>query len=377
MADDDGKRDARWHLSPLALLAAQTAAVILIAFGLGWCQVRTSSDSDGYVKTSQMPWPNALLSTRTPGYPLVLKVVACFSPQYQAIPWLHFASLAACVFFLNFALRRFGASSWAACVASSGFLYAAVPLRSPVAYVLTDFLAMVTAVAAVACVFWLAARRRQPLAWLGLLLAVTATYQIRPAYLFLVPLVPCLGVLFGLLHGQSAGGHFAWKGFLAALALVCFGPLLAYCSLRRAVVGDFGLVSFGGYNLSGLAWNCWIETSSIMNCRNDTATSGAGSCKSDRGVTWNQPSRSDSYVNMRRYEDNFSVNIYDISVPAARQLFGDDPLELNRALTDFSRQVIGLRKGKFLLWALYLYVLAQRLKSSFSVGFCGFSYLLP
>jgi hypothetical protein len=357
-ADDRDRPDVRWYFSPPALLAAQTAAVVLVAASLGLGRVCMTADSSSYVETSRMPWRDALLSIRTVGYPLFLKVVAWFSPEYGAVPWLHFAALAGCVFFFDLALRRFGASPWGACAVSSGFLYAALPLRSPVASLLTDFLAVVAAVAAVACLFWLAARRRQPLAWIGLLLAVAAAYHIRPAYLFLVPLAPCLGVWFSRLHCRSIGGRFVWRGFLAALVLVCFVPLLLYCSLRLAVVGNFGLVSFGGYNLSGLA--CELLDQDLVEHELPERYRDMGRQILEERSRRDMKSafQGRRYVSMRTYEDNFCTSIYQIAVPAAERLFGEDPLERDRALTDFSRQVIGLRKGKAALWALYLYIRA-------------------
>ena len=53
----------------------------------------------------------------------------------------------------------FGVSPWAGFAVSSGILYAARRCATPVAFVLTDFTAMLIAVAAVASLVWLTARR--------------------------------------------------------------------------------------------------------------------------------------------------------------------------------------------------------------------------
>jgi hypothetical protein len=57
------------------------------------------------------------------------------------------------------------------------------------------------------------------------------------------------------------------------------------------------------------------------------------------------------WVDMRAYEDNYDVNIYIIAKPAAKRLFGEDAIVQNREMANFSREVMGLRKSKWILWA--------------------------
>ena len=149
--------------------------------------------------------------------------------------------------------RRFGATPWQAFAASSGFLYGAVQLPWLISIVMTDFPAEVAAGMAVACVFWLAARPRNVLGWLGLAFFLAAAYHLRPAYLFLVPLAPCLGLVLRHIHAKSTGTPNRWQGFLSGLLAVALLPLLAFCTLRWMALGEFNLVSFGGFNSVGLA----------------------------------------------------------------------------------------------------------------------------
>ena len=339
----------KWVPGPRWLLAAQMLLVIVLGACLEWWKAQVADDTWSYVGTSRLPWREALMSTRTVGYPLVLRLVGCFSPQYRAIPWMHLAALCACVFLFDVAAQRFGASAWDACAVSSACLYAALPWRTPVAFVLTDFLAMIMAVAAIACLLWIVADRRRAGVWIGLLLAVMAAYHLRPAYLFLVPLLPCLGVLLLRLHARAKGQACAWRGFSVTLLAVCFLPLVAYCGLRFAVVGQFGLVSFAGYNLSGLAAELldpdMIERLPVRH-RPLAREILAERAKRDMESVF----RGGFVVDMRRYEDQFGVNIYDIAVPAAKRLYGDDPLVRDQELARFSRSVMLLKPGKYLLW---------------------------
>jgi hypothetical protein len=94
-----------------------------------------------------------------------------------------------------------------------------------------------------------ASRPHGLLAWSGLTLSLFFTYQMRPAYQFLVILVPVLGlVLPGLGPRRVQWLRRRWRvsiGFVAASIL----PFLGWCTLRWVLVGHFGLVSFGGYAL--------------------------------------------------------------------------------------------------------------------------------
>jgi len=224
------------QVGPRRLLAAQVLLVILIGACFGCWKVQFAPDTASYIATGQMPMRDALTSPRTLGYPLVLNLVRRVSPDYSAIPWVHLAMLCGGLFVFDVGARRFGASPWDAFAAASAILYAALPWRTPVAFVLTDFPAMIMAVVAIGCLLWLVAAPWRADVWIGLLMAVAAAYHLRPAYLFLVPLVPCLGLLLLSVRVRALGGRLTWRGFLATLLAVCFLPWVIYCGVRLATV---------------------------------------------------------------------------------------------------------------------------------------------
>ena len=336
---------------PRFWLALQLAAAILAAGCCGLWKVEISADTESYIVASQATWAEAMVGPRTLGYPLLLRAVDVVSPDYHLMPFVHLAMLAGAVFLFDFSLRRFGVSPWVSLAISSAIIYAALPWRTPVAFLLADFPAMTLAVATVACLLWVVAERRRILPWLGLTTCLAAAYQMRPAYLFLVPLVPCLGVAFVFLWSKGRGAPRIWKGLSVGLLAAAALPLLGYCLLRLKMVGDFGLVNFAGYNLSGLAVELLDEpmidgelsphfrpfAREIMAERHRlgmTAAFGPG-----------------LRVSLQQYEANFSGNIYHVALPAARRIYGSDPVACNRQMAHFSREVIGLRKGWYLLWA--------------------------
>jgi len=75
----------------------------------------------------------------------------------------------------------------------------------------------------------------------------------KPQYLFLVPV--SLVTLFLARRTRTAESVAEMRFNLVAGIGASVGPLLAYASLRCLLVGHFGLVSFGGANLAGIALN--------------------------------------------------------------------------------------------------------------------------
>jgi hypothetical protein len=156
---------------------------------------------------------------------------------------------------------------------------------------------------------------------------------------------------FAFLWNKGRGGPLVWKALLAGLLAAATLPLLAYSLWRFEMVGDFGLVSFAGYNLSGLAVELldapMIDRELSEPFRPLARAILAERRRRDMTSAFGPGLR----VSLRQYEDNFSRNIYRIAVPAAQRVYGPDPLACNRQLGRFSREVIGLRPGRYLLWA--------------------------
>ena len=96
--------------------------------------------------------------------------------------------------------------------------------------------------------------------WAGLAAGIFVAYQMRPAYLFLIALVPLLGIalryLSAIRFGQSARLTQMTMGLVASSVL----PFLAFCSLRWVLVGHWGLVSFGGTSLLGISGQFLTES---------------------------------------------------------------------------------------------------------------------
>jgi hypothetical protein len=344
---------ARLARQPRSWLIIQLFGVIAVGACFGCWDVQYAADTPLYVATSEMPLTDAMANSgRTLGYPFLLRAAGMLAPEYRAIPWVHLALLSGTIIFFDSALRRYGCSPWEAFLAACGVLYAVLPWRNQVAWVLTDFPGMLMAVNSIGCLFWLLGNRRSFLAWLGLAFAVFAAYSIRPAYLFLVPLVPCLGLVLSRVRwGCSLRSARSW-GFAGALAVVCLVPLLAYCTLRFAVVGRFGLVSYGGYTLSGLASELVDpEIDNELPVAHRPLAKAVRDKRAELGMKSIFPGRFG--VDMALFERQLSPNIFKVAVPSAKRLYGEELLVHEPELLAFSKEVIAARKAKYFRWAAF------------------------
>ncbi|MEI6646574.1 MAG: hypothetical protein WCP12_11110 [bacterium] len=338
--------------SPCFWITAQLLVLMVVGYVLGWWHIQIHPDSQSYIDVSGMALRQALSQTRTLGYTMILRLVAVISADYSAIPWLQVGMLWPAVFMLYFAMRRFGALKWQAYIVSSGFMCGAIQQVWTVSSLLTDFPATVFAGMAIACLLMVAANTHDLWAWIGLTFFITLAYHIRPAYLFLIPLVPVLGIILARICAIKRGILFAWKKKILLLMAISFLPFVLFCFLRWALVGDFALVAFGGTQTVGLAAEL-LNTKMVENELSKSFQPFAREIlkgRQERGLKAAFPEG--WLVDMRAYEDNYSPNIYFIALPSAKRLFGEEVIIRNRKMADFSREVMGLQKRKCLMWAI-------------------------
>lgn len=214
-------------------------------------------DTAGYVwRFDRVPIGVLLETKRTFGYPVFLEAVRLLGGDHSRVAEAQLAVFLAAAVGFGAAVRVFSGSRLTALAAAAPLLFARmIPMQA--VRIMSDLLASAAAVATLGLLLLVVARPASKLAWAGLGLALFYTYQVRPACLFLVVLVPLLGLALPLLRrglgpGPQGGGGRAALRLGAGLCLLAFAPFLLWCSLRWALVGHFGLVSFGGANIIGI-----------------------------------------------------------------------------------------------------------------------------
>ena len=300
---------------------------MLVVTGILWVTKKLTpevvADTLSY---ESFPWQNltsALGDIRTPGYPLFLKLASLVGQQHALVPTLQLL-----VYFTSVALMFRQLREWTGAVAgsvaaASSLVYANI-LHGYVATIATDTLAAGLGIAAVAMTIG-AVANPQPSRMLVVGLIVSLGWLTRPAYLFLLILCPLLTTLLPqrnvpfrqMPRIQLAGVMFA----------CCLAPLLLYCGLRWAVVGQFGIVSFGGYNLIGVTGQ-FLEDSDLAELPDDLRPLAEAALKLRRETSPRGDFASESKRHYLRMENEYDPTIWSDFVPAAQSLPAESPVNV-------------------------------------------------
>ena len=317
--------------------------VIAIAGFLNWfgkfepaSQFDTSSYRDYSLESASV----ALNDKRTFVYPCVLRLFDVADGSERLVPWFQYLSSAFAVGVFLAALVRCAWNPWLALAAASPIL--ASPMVLEYSGILTPDL-LVQSFSILAVSLWLIVVHTGRSLWacIGLSVFVFMAYQTKPSYLFLLVFVPMGGLIARWwLHSEKRD---AWKVCLR-LSVASLVPFLGWCTLRWFVVGHFGLVSFGGYNIIGIAGQLlkpdWTNqlTSDVQPLAEEILR------RRDRQRDWPVDA---SYDNM---ESHFNAMVWEIAVPAASELYESDSRVMNRQMANLSGQILLGHPRSYATW---------------------------
>jgi hypothetical protein len=218
---------------------AAAGAVLLALWAIGSLHPWIPPDTPSYL---DLPgWPGCLGGTRLPLYGWLVAAVG----GTRAVPLLQTLGFILAAASLTRALHRAGLSP-AACLATGLAVLCSTELLLWARAVLPEAPANAAAIAALAATVDCAGFRRAGRALARATVWLSVGYLLRPTLLPLIVLLPALLVLLSRQRRRAAP---------LALGLFCAGmlPFLAISGLRRATVGDFNIVSAGGFQMSGMA----------------------------------------------------------------------------------------------------------------------------
>ena len=353
--------------SPAFWLLVLEAAALFFHFSSSNLKPRRVPDTKGYLDlVDAESWTELISSYRTAGYPLFLRMVLGPDRDLAAVPLFHLLALLAGIYALWWALARYTGRPW---LAFAGV----VPLLASrsltvLQRIQSDMLAVALGLVSVALLLCFATAPRSRLFAAALTLAVFATYQVRPSYLFLVVLVPLAGPALRLFHGRdgnlpSMRSLGRWSLVLAGLAL---GPWILFSAFRWAVVGEFGLVPFGGYSLAGLASSMLDdELVEELPAEHRSLAREILDRREEAGLP---PFHAKGLT--RKWYSQYNGNVWQRAVPAVRERLdlaegrearGDRSAAINGELTAFSKAILVRRPALYRKWIL----------DSFVYGFSG------
>jgi hypothetical protein len=319
------------------------AVMLLVGVFVSRYSPHTVPDTLSYSQFPLGSLTSALNNSRTPGYPLLLAGVRMVSADYAALPLIQYAiwCLAVCCFWCGLGSMQIGRAyrAWI-CIP---LLFADV-LHRNVDTIATDSVASATCVALVGCLIRFVSAEQFRLRLVLVISALClAACLIRPASLFLIVFVPGVGAILAA----------NWRAGLQRGALLLgavSAPVLGYCLLRWLVIGQFGLVSFGGQNLIGIAGQ-WLDESAITKLSNESQPLARLALK--RQIAWERdhPLRPDQ--NRQQYlvmEERYDPYIWFIFEPAAREHFQNDPARVNSGLRQLAQELIRIAPRNYLIW---------------------------
>lgn len=325
-------RPAFWMLCQPPLLACWLGVT-------GRLTARIDTDTATYQHVPLQDLPAALSATRTLGYPLFLRLVEAQPGGIDAVPYWHLAAHVATSWLLCFGLLRLDIGRAASVAVASAVLWGKGAFDY-LPIVLADSLALSLATGAIGALLWVHGRPRSAAAWTALILLAAAAYHTRPAYLFLLPLIPCLGLVLSRFVLRQTASARTVAGLIAAAWL----PWLGWCALRWLVVGHFGLVSFGGYNLIGVTGQFLDEplAAELSSELQPVARRALEIRASLPG--WEPPA--DYYAMERMY----NPTVWQIFVPAAAEEHAGDPVAVNRTVGAIAREIALRRPADYIRW---------------------------
>ncbi|MEM0927148.1 MAG: hypothetical protein AAGJ83_13985, partial [Planctomycetota bacterium] len=242
--DPTVKPDRRAWVSLLML----TSLALAHATVTGRLTAHYVNDSASYLDYPFATLAEALLSIRTPAYPLLLRIVdstlgILFVPLLQVL--IHV--FAAWLLHRELLQRRIATvAAWTASIC----VLLGCTFVDHVHTVSTDSIAL--SVAVISVVFLLKTTRcfrlKHLAATAGLAILAIA---VRPAYLFLIPWLALAGWFLPRIDGSDV--PYRQRLVTASVSLAVLAAVLGWMSLRWAVVGDFAILPFGHQNLSGIS----------------------------------------------------------------------------------------------------------------------------
>lgn len=315
---------------------------LILHLGTGRFVAQSQPDSESYLSFDWSSVDTIFRGIRTPGYPIFLKLVVSFF-GVAFIPFAHWLAMVASVYVWYRGLRQTGFQAYWAFWASAPLLFSSATweLGQSIA---SDSLGMVLCIAG--CGFFLSAISNTARWWNWVLLgAVTlAAILVRPAYLFLLPLWPILAAWVTFFVLRASREKRIHRIIFAGLASLV--PFLGYCSLRAGLVGEFGLVSFGGYNLIGITGQFITYDDLVELEGRELELAKRMIEKRDRVTDYAPP---ESYATMVRL---YNATVWTTAAPAAEELFGSDVETSNRTLKSLALKSLNVHRSEYFSWLL-------------------------
>jgi len=336
----------------IKVLSAMTALSVAILALAGQLAPRMLPDTSGYLLLAG--FPQMLAEPRTPLYGWLVAALDLGGNSHLAVPAFQIATYLAAVWLLVARLRRYGLSPAAALSTGAALMFANAFLIDA-SWVHPELFSITCTLLAVAATVELAAGGASRWAWLLVCAGTGSAYVLRPSFLLLVGALPALYAVLRALRRDDLRLARA-----AAIAVVSAAPFLGIATLRAATVGDFNIVSFGGYAMSGVA-TLILADDTLPRLPEDLRPYAAQVLAARRagedsgrfiGIPRNSSGERSYYSAALTYFDVLARTHDDMIYAIITPTRGPDEswLDFNRRLTRFCLAVVRASPGRYAAW---------------------------
>ncbi|HEY1544647.1 MAG TPA: hypothetical protein VGG01_19780 [Xanthobacteraceae bacterium] len=340
---------SRGEIKILSVMTAISVAILIVA---GRFTPQDLPDTPGYLHV--VGYPALLSEPRTPLYGWVVAALALGGSSHLAVPAFQIATYVAAVWFLVAQSRRFGLSATASLSVGAALLIANAFVVDA-NWVHPELLSIACGLVAVGATVELAHPQAHRFAWWLVCASAGVAYVLRPSFLLLVVALPTLYAVLRAIRGDPLRLARA-----AAILAVSIAPFIGIASLRAATVGDFNIVSFGGFAMSGLATLIVSDdtvarvpadirpfAAHVLAARRDGEASGRMI-----GIPRNASDERSFYSAALGYFDvlarTHDDGIYQVITPTRQA--NESWVDFNRRLTRFDVAVLRASPGRYAAW---------------------------
>jgi hypothetical protein len=230
----------------IIILSGMTALSVLILAAVGRLTPEITHDTLGYLQLAGFPG-GILGQPRLPFYGWLVSTLDLDRGTYVAVPAFQITIFVLASWLFVAQLRGYGLSASASLSVGAALLSANALLMYS-GWIHPELPAIACALLAFAGTAQLTGPRPRWWGWLLVCAGAGCAYLLRPNFLALIIVLPALFLCLHAVRGDALQPMRA-----AVVFLVSALPFMGVASLRAATIGDFNIVSFGGFVMSGMA----------------------------------------------------------------------------------------------------------------------------
>lgn len=334
-------------------LLALTGLSLIVLMASGGFTPDITPDTAGYLNLG--PFPASLAQPRVPLYGPLIELVDCGSGHFALVPALQTVFFIGAAWFFVIELRWFGLSRLAVMGTAAALLFSNSLLLVG-RWIHPELPAVACALLAFAGTVRLAGPKSRSWAIALVLVSAGFAYLLRPSFLPLIFVLPALYMGLRAVRGERPFTLWAAVIFLAAAL-----PFLSFSGVRALEVGDFNIVSFGGYQMSGMTTLMLSEgvvarlsePDRALGARLLAARKAAEDSGRAIGVPLNSSSRRSFLSAALSYFDVYA-RTYDqmLDLVRAQRYPGENWVAFNRRMMGFSLAVVSAAPLRYAAWVV-------------------------